>query len=68
VGNESTFVSIHSSIHVFLKPFAVARIRTTKTDYGVEKAVSVQGLDSGAIATKLQDLVKAGEALPRSGE
>jgi hypothetical protein len=34
-------------------------------DYGVEKAVSVQGLDQTGVTGKLQDLVKHGEALPR---
>mmetsp|Transcript_22892 Transcript_22892/g.68039 ORF Transcript_22892/g.68039 Transcript_22892/m.68039 type:complete len:101 (-) Transcript_22892:120-422(-) len=34
--------------------------------FGVEKAVSVQGDSSSAIATKLQDLVKQGEGMPKS--
>eukprot|EP00877_Chromochloris_zofingiensis_P013554 jgi/Chrzof1/8452/Cz03g11040.t1 len=39
-------------------------------DYGVEKSASIQNLDTAAIASKLQELVKAGEGLPRlaSGE
>lgn len=29
--------------------------------------MSIQGLDAGSVATKLQELVKAGEKLPRCG-
>lgn len=34
-------------------------------DYGVEHAVTVNGLDRQAIESKLQELVKTGESLPR---
>ena len=34
-------------------------------DFGVEEAVSVEGLDKGAIAKKLEQLVKKGETMPR---
>ena len=34
-------------------------------DFGVEEAVSVEGLDKGAIAKKLEELVKKGETMPR---
>ncbi|KAF6257623.1 cytidine deaminase-like protein [Scenedesmus sp. NREL 46B-D3] len=37
-------------------------------DFGVEKSVSVQGLDASGVSSKLQELVKSGEGLPRSGE
>jgi len=37
-------------------------------DFGVEKSVSIQGLSSNDVGAKLQELVKAGEGLPRSGE
>ena len=34
-------------------------------DFGVEKSVSIQGLSSNDVGAKLQELVKAGEGLPR---
>ena len=34
-------------------------------DYGVEQAVPVNGLDSQAIESKLQELIQHGESLPR---
>ncbi len=34
-------------------------------DFGVEEAVSVEGLDKAAIAKKLEALVKKGESMPR---
>ena len=34
-------------------------------DFGVEHAVPVNGLDSQAIESKLQELIKRGESLPR---
>ncbi|KAL3149070.1 hypothetical protein ABBQ32_001914 [Trebouxia sp. C0010 RCD-2024] len=37
-------------------------------DFGVEHAVPIDGLDSKTIASKLQDLVKKGEGMPRSSE
>ena len=36
-------------------------------DYGVEQAVPVNGLDSKAIESKLQELIERGESLPRFG-
>eukprot|EP00882_Tetradesmus_deserticola_P002148 GHRQ01002299.1.p1 GENE.GHRQ01002299.1~~GHRQ01002299.1.p1 ORF type:complete len:102 (+),score=29.28 GHRQ01002299.1:275-580(+) len=41
---------------------------TARFDFGVEKSVSVQGLDAGGVSSKLQELAKSGEGLPRSGE
>eukprot|EP00879_Flechtneria_rotunda_P001585 GHRR01001744.1.p2 GENE.GHRR01001744.1~~GHRR01001744.1.p2 ORF type:complete len:102 (+),score=24.68 GHRR01001744.1:136-441(+) len=41
---------------------------TARYGFGVEKSVSVQGLDAAGVTTKLQDLIKAGEQLPKSGE
>ena len=32
-------------------------------DYGVEEAVSIDGIDKGAITKKLEELVKKGETL-----
>ncbi|KIY98842.1 NADH:ubiquinone oxidoreductase subunit [Monoraphidium neglectum] len=37
-------------------------------DFGVEKSVSVEGLDPGNVAKKLQELLSEGAKLPRSGE
>lgn len=37
-------------------------------DFGVEEAVSVEGLDKATISKKLQELVKKGESMPRSTE
>lgn len=37
----------------------------THTDFGAEKAVSVQGLDAAAVQKKLSELVKAGESMPK---
>ena len=34
-------------------------------DFGVEQAVPIDGLDSSAIASKLEDLVHKGESMPR---
>lgn len=34
-------------------------------DFGVEHAVPVNGLDSQSIESKLQELIKRGESLPR---
>ena len=34
-------------------------------DFGVEEAVSVEGLDKAAISKKLEELVKKGETMPR---
>ncbi|GIL79908.1 hypothetical protein Vretimale_12530 [Volvox reticuliferus] len=41
---------------------------TARYDFGVEKSVSVQGADSAAVLSKLQELIKAGEKMPKSGE
>lgn len=35
------------------------------TDFGAEKAVSVQGLDAAGVGSKLQELIKAGDSMPR---
>jgi hypothetical protein len=35
------------------------------TDFGQEKAVSVQGLDAAAVQNKLKELIKAGESMPK---
>ncbi|KAK9907539.1 hypothetical protein WJX75_005564 [Coccomyxa subellipsoidea] len=37
-------------------------------DFGVEEAVSVEGLDKGTVSKKLEELVKKGESMPRSTE
>jgi len=37
-------------------------------DFGAEKAVSVQGLDAAGVTKKLQELIKAGDSMPKSGE
>ncbi|PNH12428.1 Phospholipase B-like 1 [Tetrabaena socialis] len=37
-------------------------------DLGAEKSVSIQGANPDAILTQLQSLIKAGEAMPKSGE
>ena len=34
-------------------------------DFNVEHSVSVQGLDASAVAGKVQELIKAGESLPK---
>jgi hypothetical protein len=34
-------------------------------DFGVEKSVSVNGASASDVATKLQDLIKHGESLPK---
>ena len=34
-------------------------------DFGVEEAVSVEGLDKAGISSKLEQLVKKGESMPR---
>ncbi len=34
-------------------------------DFGVEHSVSINGLDSNAISSKLEELVKKGEGMPR---
>ncbi len=34
-------------------------------DFGVEEAVSVEGLDKASISKKLEELVKKGESMPR---
>ena len=34
-------------------------------DFGVEEAVTVDGLDKAAITQKLEQLVKKGESMPR---
>ena len=34
-------------------------------DFGAERSVPVNGLDSDAISSKLEDLVKKGESMPR---
>jgi len=35
-------------------------------DYGVEEAVSIDGIDKGAISKKLEELVKKGETMEKS--
>lgn len=47
-------------------PGAEAKL-TARYDFGVEKSVSVQGLDAKGIQSKLEELVKHGETLPRYG-
>lgn len=37
-------------------------------DYGIEEAVSIDGIDKGAISRKLEELVKKGESMPKSSE
>ena len=34
-------------------------------DFGVERSVPINGLDSNAISSKLEELVKKGENMPR---
>ena len=34
-------------------------------DYGVEEAVSIDGIDQSAITQKLKDLVVKGESMPK---
>ena len=34
-------------------------------DFGVERSVTINGLDSNAISSKLEELVKKGESMPR---
>ena len=34
-------------------------------DYGVEEAVSIDGIDKGAISKKLEELVKKGETMEK---
>lgn len=34
-------------------------------DFGVEKAVSIQGDNAAAISAKIEQLIKHGEALPK---
>ncbi|KAL0035912.1 hypothetical protein WJX77_007660 [Trebouxia sp. C0004] len=41
---------------------------TARYDFGVERSVPINGLDSDAILSKLQELVKKGESMPRSTE
>ncbi|GLC40564.1 hypothetical protein PLESTB_000044400 [Pleodorina starrii] len=41
---------------------------TARYDFGAEKSVSVQGANSATVLSKLQELIKAGEAMPKSGE
>ena len=38
---------------------------TTSADYGVEEAVSIDGIDQSAITQKLKDLVTKGENMPK---
>lgn len=37
-------------------------------DYGVEEAVSIDGIDQSAITQKLKDLVIKGETMPKSAD
>ena len=46
---------------------AEARV-TARFDFGKEKSVSLQGVDAKGVQAKLEELVRSGEALPRSGE
>lgn len=41
---------------------------TARYDFGVEHSIPINGLDSSAITSKLQELVKTGESMPRSSE
>ncbi len=38
---------------------------TARYDFGVETAVSVEGMDRASITKKLEELVKRGETMPR---
>lgn len=49
-------------------PVTTCSVTATKyfyADFGVEQSVSINGLDSNAISSKLEDLVKKGESMPR---
>ena len=37
-----------------------------RADFGVEHSVPINGLDSNTINSKLEELVKTGESMPRS--
>jgi len=38
-------------------------LKMDAADYGVEEAVSIDGIDKGAITKKLEELIKKGETL-----
>ncbi|GBF88371.1 NADH dehydrogenase 1 alpha subcomplex subunit 2 [Raphidocelis subcapitata] len=69
VGNYAEMKKGNPDFPILVRECSGAEAKiTARYDFGVEKSVSIQNLDPGAIASKLQDLVKAGEGLPRSGE
>lgn len=45
--------------------FISALLHEYTADFGKEVAVDVEGKSSGDIATRLQELVKAGDSMPR---
>lgn len=45
--------------------FAFDLIPCAMADYGVEKAVSIQGKEAADISDELQKLIKIGETMPR---
>lgn len=46
-------------------PLCCTIVLCAPADFGAEKAVSVQGLDAAGVTKKLQELVKAGESMPK---
>ncbi|KAI8466077.1 MAG: NADH:ubiquinone oxidoreductase 11 kDa subunit [Monoraphidium minutum] len=69
IGNYTEMKKANPDFPILVRECSGAEAKlVARYDFGVEKSVSIQDLDSGAVAAKLQELIKAGEGLPRSGE
>ena len=60
VGMATPCIAEAMHLHVWLSLSC-----SLSADFGVEKAVSIQGDNAAAISTKLEQLVKHGEGLPK---
>lgn len=65
-GAKATLVARYGAVHAIYS--AAHTTRHTLPDFGKEVAIDVEGKSSGDIATHLQELVKAGDSLPRCVE
>ncbi|GFR47884.1 hypothetical protein Agub_g9694 [Astrephomene gubernaculifera] len=69
VANYAEIKKANPQFPILIRECAGAEAKlTARYDFGVEKSVSVQGANPAAVLSQLQELIKAGEAMPKSGE
>ncbi|KXZ55635.1 hypothetical protein GPECTOR_2g1185 [Gonium pectorale] len=66
LGNYAEMKKANPQFPILVRECAGAEAKlTARYDFGVEKSVSVQGASSNAVLEKLNELIKAGETMPK---